>query len=65
MNFFTVAMATTIITLSLSTTLRADQDNTKVEGSLADIKWGEHWAGPDVQVKDLEGKVVLQMLWGQ
>ncbi|MEM7384065.1 MAG: hypothetical protein AAF514_03890, partial [Verrucomicrobiota bacterium] len=36
-----------------------DQDNTKVEGSLKDIRWGTHWAGPELKASDLAGKVVL------
>lgn len=37
----------------------------KVEGSAKDIKWGRHWAGPEVKGPDeLKGKVTLLVIWG-
>lgn len=42
-----------------------NQDNSKVEGTTQDIKWGAHWAGPELKAPaDLKGKVVLLKIWG-
>ena len=41
------------------------QDNRKVEGSTQEIRWGRHWAGPEIQApSDLKGKVTLLVIWG-
>ena len=41
------------------------QDNRKVEGSAQEIRWGRHWAGPEIQApSDLKGKVTLLVIWG-
>ncbi|MGY8690917.1 MAG: hypothetical protein ACKVHP_24660 [Verrucomicrobiales bacterium] len=53
-----------ILTLIPLLSVSADQDNTKVEGSLKDVQWGDHWAGPEIKVSDLRGKVVLLKIWG-
>lgn len=31
---------------------------------LADLELGAHWAGPEVTLEELRGKVVLFVLWG-
>lgn len=42
-----------------------EKEADKVEGSTKDIKWGHHWAGPELKVPaDLEGKVTLLVIWG-
>ena len=35
------------------------------DATTKDIKWGQHWAGPELKgAKSLEGKVVLLKIWG-
>jgi len=42
------------------------QDNRKVEGTSAEIQWGQHWAGPNIKdSSELKGKVVLLVIWGR
>lgn len=49
----------------LALPLSADQDNSKVEGSLADINWGAHWGGTQLKTTaELKGKVTLLVIWG-
>lgn len=43
----------------------AEKEAAKVEGTTKDIRWGQHWAGPEVKAPaDLKGKVVLLKIWG-
>ncbi len=43
----------------------AAQNNVKVEGSAEDIRWGHHWAGPEVSsAAAMKGKVTLLVIWG-
>ena len=45
--------------------LGGQQNNTKVEGTTKEIRWGQHWAGPVLKAPaDLKGKVVLLVIWG-
>ena len=54
-----------IATIFLSLPLYTGQYNAKVEGSTEDIKWGKHWAGPEVKAPEaLKGLVVLLVIWG-
>ena len=37
----------------------------EIDGATSKIKWGQHWAGPELKgAKSLEGKVVLLKIWG-
>lgn len=37
----------------------------EAKGSLAKVKWGKHWAGPELTAPEhLKGKVVLLQMWG-
>lgn len=43
----------------------AEAKKREIKGSLAKIKWGKHWAGPELTApKHLKGKVVLLKMWG-
>ena len=43
----------------------AEEPSKDVEGSLAKVRWGKHWAGPELKgARSLEGKVVLLKIWG-
>lgn len=33
--------------------------------TIDDIGFGTHWFGPEINVEDLRGKVVLLEIWGQ
>lgn len=42
-----------------------DRNRQAAQGSVDDIRWGRHWAGPVIQgSSELKGKVTLLVIWG-
>ena len=56
--------AVTLSPLTLAAEKRASSE-AEIDGATSEIKWGKHWAGPELKgAKSLEGKVVLLKIWG-
>lgn len=57
-----------IVGLGASWAFGQDKSIAKKGGSIDKIRWGQHWAGPELATKtagkNLKGKVVLLKIWG-
>lgn len=45
----------------------ADEDtklDTKLDGKLSDVEFGEHYSGPKIKKSELKGHVVALEIWG-
>ncbi len=61
------ALAVLVVVVLLASVLLATAGPVRARPSgavIKDLRLGEHWYGREITIDDLEGKVVLFVLWG-